>query len=1076
MRFGVLGPLAVWDRNGRPVPIPGAKVRALLAALLARDGRPVSADRLVEELWTGQVPGNPPAALAVKVSQLRRAIEDAEPGSRALVESGPAGFALRAATVDAAEFGALVARAANERTPDSRAALLGEALDLWRGDAYAEYRDEPFVEAVVARLEEQRLTAVEDRAEARLALGEAAAVADWLADVVSRHPLRERARSLRMLALYRAGRQSEALDAFAELRARLEDELGIDPGPDVAALHRAILAQDPALDPPEAAAAPPKPVSNLPAAMGEMFGRDSALTELAALVGAQRLVSLTGVGGVGKTRLALEVARTVQGEFRDGAWLVELAAVDGGVEAVADAVAGALGIRDAAGGNATTVDRLAAALRPRRLLLVLDNCEHVINAAATLTGRLLAAAPELRVLATSREPLRIAAELVWPVPPLDLPADGGDPGDAAAMRLFLARAAAAHRGFELQPANAALIGDLCRRLDGIPLALELAATRLRGLGIERLVAGLDDRFRLLSVGDRSAPARQQTLSATIDWSWRLLTAPERIVLRRLAVNPDGSSLDTAQAICAAGDVRAADVPDLLARLVDRSLVVRVERDGEPPRYRLLESVTAFCLERLDEAGDLDATRARWLRYYVAFATAAEAELRGPLQARWLRVLDGEAANLRAAADQAVTGGHPRSALRLVDALAWYWFLRGRLGEGRRWMRAALAASAGAPEVPERVRVAAWETGFAFLLGDVDDWPIRHKAVREALDDLTADPRHARAAWFLAYAEVDLGDVALTEAFVSELLSAFRATDDTWGSAATLTLTAKLAYIRGDTTRLVHDGDRAAGIFRQLGDGWGLLQATEWLGAHASLTGEHALATRLHREGLELARELGLWADVAGRLGWLGWLAMEHGDQEAAIRQCTQALALAQEQNAPLTVTFARMGLAWAARRAGDLDTAMRHLRTLLRDAAAQSTRAGRPLYVPSVLVELGHVAQHRGDLAAAAGQHREALKAARELGAERDVALALAALAGTAAAAGEHHAAASLLGAAQRSRASTGSTPAVADQADIERTTAAVRAALGDAFDRAFAAGRDLNPAAVTRLARVLLVDDDTVD
>ncbi|WP_433364448.1 BTAD domain-containing putative transcriptional regulator [Actinoplanes sp. CA-142083] len=1076
MRFGVLGPLAAWDRDGRPVPIPGAKVRALLAALIARDGDAVSADRLVDELWTGPVPGNPQAALAVKVSQLRRALEDAEPGSRALVESGPAGFALRAPSVDATEFGSLVGRAAAEPSPHTRAALLGEALGLWRGPAYTGYREEPYAEAVVARLEEQRLTAVEDLAEARLQLGQAAAVADTLADVVSRHPLRERVRSLRMLALYRSGRQTEALDAYAELRTRLADELGIDPGPEVARLHQAILAQDPGLDPPRPAPEPLGPVTNLPAPVGEMFGREHALAELATLIREHRLISLTGVGGVGKTRLAVEVARRARGGFRDGAWLVELAAVDGPaaaepatglgerLELVADAVATALDIRGAPGAKPAAADRLAAALRSRDLLLVLDNCEHVVEAAAALAGRLLAAAPGLRIVATSREPLGIPAEVVWPVPPLDVPAEGDDPAAAGAVQLFLARAAAAHRGFELRPGNAALVADLCRRLDGIPLALELAATRLRGLALERLVAGLDDRFRLLAAGNRAAPARQQTLSATIDWSWRLLTAPERIVLRRLAVNPGGSTLETACALCAASDVPAEDVPEVLARLVDRSLVVRVERDGDPARYRLLESIAAFCLDRLGEAGDLTGTRGRRLRHYLAFAASAEAELRGPRQGRELRRLDGEAANLRAAVDQAVADGDGRGALRLADALCWYWFLRGRLGEARRLLHAALSVPEAAEATPERARVAAWETGFAFLLGEVTDWPARRRAVRAALGDLIADPGGARAAWFLAYAEVDLGEVAATETFVAELLAAFEAAGDRWGTAATLTLTAKLAYIRGDADRLVRDGDRAAALFREVGDHWGLLQATEWLGAHAGLTGDRALATRLHQEGLGLARELGLWADVAGRLGWLGWLAMEGGDQAAAVRYSAQALALAQEQNAPLTATFARMGLAWAARRSGDHDTAVRHLRALLSEAAAQHSRAGRPLYVPSVLVELGQLARERGDLTAAAGHHREALRIAREVGAERDIALALGALAGVAAADGRHSAAAALLGAAEAVRASTGSTPDAADQADLDRTAAAARAALGDGFDLERDRGRGLEPAAAARL------------
>ncbi|WP_173037716.1 BTAD domain-containing putative transcriptional regulator [Phytohabitans flavus] len=1052
MRFGVLGPLAVWTDSGRAVAVPGAKVRALLAALLVREGRPVSTDRLVDELWGDEPPGNPPAALAVKVSQLRKALDDAEPGGRALVGSGPAGLTLHTRAVDALDFTALLARAADEPRPDARVVLLDDALALWRGSAYADHRDEALAEAAVARLEEQRLTAIDDRAEAYLALGRHATVADSLADVVAKSPLRERSRGLRMLALYRSGRQTEALDAFADLRSRLIEELGLEPGPEIAALHQAILAQDPALD-----AAPPaeaRPTSNLPAPVTELVGRDKAIAELTDLVRASRLTVLTGPGGVGKTRLAVEVARRAQASFPDGAWLVELAAADGGEDSIIDTVASALGLRDTATGTLPRVDRLAAALRSRRMLLVLDNCEHLIADLAAVAYKLLRAVPDLVVLGTSREPLDLPGETVWPVPPLDLPATtGGDPGSSSAVRLFVARAAAADKGFTLDASNAGLVTALCRRLDGIPLALELAATRVRGLGIKQLVAGLDDRFRLLAPGHRGAEPRHQTLTATIDWSWRLLTAPERVVLRRLAVQADGCTLEAAEAICAAADLPRQDVPDLLARLVDRSLVVRLG-----PRYRLLESVAAYCLERLTEADELAVTRRRHLHYYTALAEQAEELLRGPDQGHWLRVLDTEAANLRSAVDFALREGDSDAGLRLVNALAWYWFLRGRLDEARRAMRAALAASTGSASGSARARATAWETGFAFLLGDVADWPARHDAALGEFDDADDDTAHARAAWFLAYAEIDLGDVAATETLLNDTLTRFDKTDDRWGSAATLVLLAKLAYIRGDAEVVARDGAGAAALFRRLGDRWGVLQAAEWLGAHASLGGDYDTAVTLHTEGLAIARELDLWADVAGHLGWLGWIAMERGDYAAARAHSSEALALANQQGAPLLAAFATMGLAWTARRAGDLDTATTHLRSLLDAAADRDSEAGQPLYVPSVLVELGHIAEHRGELTVAADHHREALRVARGLGAARDVAAALTGLASTAAASGDHQEAATLLGAADAARQPTGKPPTAAERGDLDRATNATRAALGADFEDYFARGLRTRP------------------
>ncbi|GAA1853842.1 BTAD domain-containing putative transcriptional regulator [Asanoa iriomotensis] len=999
MRFGVLGPLTVWAADGATVPIPGAKVRALLAALVARAGQPVSADRLVDDLWGGDLPGNPAAALAVKVSQLRRALDDAEPGARALVESGPAGFLLRSRAIDAVEFEELL-----------DADRLDDALALWRGPAYAGFADAEFARAAVVRLDERRLTALDDRAERRLALGQHTAVAGELADLVARDPLRERTRGLWMLALYRAGRQAEALDSYADLRQRLADELGLDPGPELAALHRAILAQDPSLD-----LAPPH--TNLPAPLGELFGRAEAVGELTALLPAQRLVCLTGPGGVGKTRLAIEVAGALGPSFPDGVWLVELAGVE--ADAVSDTLASTLGLRDTGG-----ADRFAA-LRARRMLLVLDNCEHVIDAAADLVAGLLRAAPGSHVLATSREPLGLAGEVVWPVSPLEA---------AGAAQLFVARAAAADRGFALDAANADQVALLCRRLDGLPLALELAATRVRALGLDRLVAGLDDRFRLLAAGQRGVPARQQTLLATVDWSWRLLTAPERIVLRRLAAHADGCTMEAAEAVCAAGDVARTDVAEMVARLLDRSLVVRTGRG----RYRLLESVSAFCVERMGEAGDLDATRARHRDYYTVLAERAEARLRGPDQADWLRVLDAESANLRAALDPR---RDPARAIRLVRALAWHWFLRGRLGEGSRALRAALDA---APDP----RANAWLTGFSFLLGDVADRPARHAAAVDAIHD---PAERAHAEWFLAYAEIDLGDVEATGKLLARLLDAFR--DDRWGTAATLSLTAKLAHVRGDAGALARDGDRSAALFRELGDRWGLLQATEWLGAHAAMTGDHDAAARLHTEGLAVARELGLWADVSGRLGWLGWIAMERGDHTTASARCTEALALAREQGAPLLAVFATMGLAFAARRAGDLDAATTHLRWLLDSAARTEAEGGQPLYLPSALVELGHVEVLRGDPAAAVTHHRAALAAARALGATQDVALALSGLAAAAAADDRFESAARLLGAAS-AQGPAGVPPPPAHRADLLRTETAAAAALGRAaFDAAYAEG-----------------------
>ncbi|MFC7302968.1 BTAD domain-containing putative transcriptional regulator [Streptomyces monticola] len=730
MRFGVLGPLMVWDGEGEPVTVPEVKVRALLADLLLHEGRPVSADRLIDDLWGDAVPGNPANALQAKVSQLRRVL-----GRDRVVRQVP-GYRLRLdgprpgadpCEVDADRFRALVAEARTVADPRARAALLTDALDLWRGPAYADFADEEFARTTAQRLDEQRLAVVEEQAEARLESGEHTLLVGELTDLVARHPLRERLRAAQLRALYLAGRQSEALASYAELRERLADELGLDPGPELAALHGAILRQDASLSPapapasapasvpaPSSAASPapaqdappapvpadaPRPGPRLPAALTPLVGRERHLADIRQLLDAGRLVTLTGPGGVGKTRLAVAAAGQPGDGAPDGVWFVELAGVRGGVDDLAQVIAAALGIRDdvptgqpsGAGGASTPVERLLAALRDRRALLVLDNCEQIVESAAGLTDSLLRAAPGLRVLTTSQEPLGVGGEAVFLVEPLQ-------PEDA--IRLFAERAAASAPGFVLDPAapddaDHAAVAEICRRLDGIPLAIELAATRVRGLGVQELAARLSDRFHVLTAGQRGAPARQRTLRAMIDWSWELLSAPERIVLRRLAVHRDGCTLDAAEAVCAGDGVTREEVLDLVTRLVDRSLVVLV-RGPAGARYRLFESVAAYALERLREMDDLPDVRGRHLHYYVELAERAEPRLRDGAQREWLNRLDAEAGNLRAALEEALrraerTGAAPEGA-RLVRALCWWWLLRGRLREAHRALSAVLAAT------------------------------------------------------------------------------------------------------------------------------------------------------------------------------------------------------------------------------------------------------------------------------------------------------------------------------------------------------------------------------------------------
>ncbi|MEV4080698.1 BTAD domain-containing putative transcriptional regulator, partial [Nonomuraea fuscirosea] len=870
MRFGVLGPLVVRTPDGRPVHVPEVKVRALLTVLLIHAGRPVSADRLIDDLWNGRPPAGAAAALRVKVSQLRRAL-----GERELVAYRAPGYVLRAEpdSVDAGHFASLLGRAQRTDDLEVRASLLRQALGLWRGGAYAEFADEPFARAAVARLDEQRLVAEEELAETRLALGEHGLLAADLTDLVAAHPLRERLRAAHVRALYLAGRQGEALASHRDLRRRLAEDLGLDPGPELAALHQAILSRDPSLTPP-----PTRPRTNLPAPLTRLVGRDEAVTKVRALLRTNRLVTLTGPGGVGKTRLALAAANpntrsaiatkrldggdsngegVGDGGFDGGVWLVELASLGAGagVVEVAEAIADVLGVRDDAPGG--ILERLPGTLRAGRTLLVLDNCEHVVEQVATLADRLLRAAPGLRILATSQESLRIEGEALWSVPPLDR---------AAAIELFTTRAGLKTTTTTPTSTGIGTIGagtdardsagvdadvaEICARLDGIPLALELAATRMRVLTPRQLAERLDDRFRLLASGLRGAPARQQTLRAMIDWSWELLSDDERVVLRRLSVHADGCTLEAAEEVCAEPGV---DVLDTLARLVDRSLVVRVEG----PRYRLLESVAAYCVERLREAGEHDRIRERHARYYTALA--ARADLRGPGQREWLARLDAESANLRLA----LAG--PES-LRLVNALAWYWILRGRLNEGRRSLTAALRGATPAAGEGEVARASVWLAGIESLIGGSAS-PVRW----DGLDAAGV----ALADWLLSHVRWAYGDHRAHEAAADRALVAFEALGDRWGVAAALCLRAKLAVGRADLAAMERDGRRGLALFEELGDAWGRIEAMDVLDRAAEIRGDYAEARRLRREGLRLAEELGF--EVSFKLAGLGRIALLAGD-------------------------------------------------------------------------------------------------------------------------------------------------------------------------------------------------------
>ncbi len=1055
----MLGPLQVWNDDGAPVRVPEVKVRGLLAQLLVHSGSVVSSDRLIDNLWGDHPPTNPANALQARVSQLRRALDDAEPGARDLLVSRPPGYLLQVEpeAVDADCFERTVDRASAAADPHSRAALLGEALSLWRGSAFADFADEHFAQPSVARLEERRLSVLEDWAEARLELAEHRLLAGELEEAVTWHPLRERLRGAYLLALYRVGRQRDALDSYHDLRTRLRDEMGTDPGPELVELHRAILEHDPALQSP-----PASPRTNLPAPLTELVGRSDDLTRVRELLTEHRVVTLVGVGGVGKTQLALESAHGVVDDFPDGVWLMELAKFAGeanrvGTVGVAEFLAEVLEIRDeataahrGAGGAASdSVERLIEAVRDRRLLLVLDNCEHVVEPVVELAVRVLEAAPGVRILATSRQPLELPGEMVWTVPPLAVP-DEPAQGEARspAVALFVARAETADSGFTLDESNRADVTAICRRLDGIPLALELAAARVRSLGTRELAERLHDRFRLLAGGRRAGPERQQTLRATIDWSWQLLTATEQAVLRRLSVHVGGATLRAAEEVCGFDDLARSDVVDAVGRLVDRSLVISVD-DGDGRRYQLFESTAAYAAEQLTESGEQETAQDRHARHYLAVAEYAVPLLRGREQRHWLDRLDAEAVNLRAALDRVVAADHAEVALRLADALGWYWFLRGRLAEARRSMAAALAIDPNA-SLALRAPVLTWQVGLAMWMRDTSGTSESENGVLCAYDELDDRLGRARAEWFLAYTQWGGEGEALAGERIERALRTFQAEGEKWGMAAALATRADRALLRDELSVAAREAERASELFDELGDQWGRLQAMDILGTLAEIGGDYERAADLHAAGLRIAEDLGLWTAASSRSSRLGRIALLRGDHDAAdeFHQRGAQLAIAQSNRG--LHQFAEFGLALAARRRGELDRAEKILHAW-RD---WSREHGEHFDALMLSAELGFIAELRGDADTARAFHQHGYDNACTTGGPRAVAMALEGLAGARSLAGFHREAADLLGAADAARRTAGAPLPAAERHDVDRISSRIRQGIGDeAFQVAFEEG-----------------------
>jgi len=700
MRFALLGPLRV-ECDGATIEIGAPKQRALLAVLLLshRDDA-VPADKLVDVLWGEDPPQTAAKALQVHVSQLRRALGPGNPivtrGAGYAVEIEPGQLDLE--RFEAALREAREARAAGDL--DRAARRLREGLELFRG---APLRDVPLLGPAAAepeRLADLRLAAVEEAMDVELARGRHAEIVDDLTALAGEHPYRERLHGQLMLALYRSGRQADALDAYRRARRALVEDLGLDPGRELQRLEAAILAQDRALDldrpvaPPAAAPATAPAFAPLPAPATPLLGREADLATAAQLLADPevRLLTLTGPGGIGKTRFALELGRRASPAFADGAAFAGLAAVaDPG--RVPIEIAEGLGLSDSAAGDVHAA--LAAVLAERELLLVVDNFEQVLPAAPDL-GRLLAAAPRLKLVVTSRAALRLAGEHELAVPPL-----AAEPS----ADLFVRRARALNPRLDPTPEDTRAIDRICTRLDGLPLAIELAAARTKVLSPAAILERLGRRLDLLNAGPRDAPARQQTLRAAIGWSHELLDPETQALFARLGVFVGGWSLDAAEAVC------GPDALDGLAALVDHSLV---HRRGQ--RFGMLETVREYALERLEERGETPAYRRRHAESLATIFAAAERGLESPDVARWLDRIAAERENLRAAIGFAVAERDSDLALRLCAGVARYWERRGHLTEGRALIGEALAL----PAEPSHARLVVLN-GAGVLAGEQGDF-------------------------------------------------------------------------------------------------------------------------------------------------------------------------------------------------------------------------------------------------------------------------------------------------------------------------------------------------------------------
>ena len=904
MEFLILGPLVALDGD-RSVALPRGRGRALLAILILHAGEAVSTDRLIADLWGEAPPRTAPTALQGLVSSLRKRLETERTRgtASAVLETRPPGYALAidADQVDANRFRRLVSESAELPDQERRAASLREALGLWRGPVLADFVYEPFAQAAIAELEELRLAAIEERIAADLAMGRHRQLTGELESLIAHHPLRERLRGHLMVALYRSERQAEALEIYRNSREVLVEELGIEPGPELQRLEEAILRHDPSLDlsSEPVAASPLKtaaaPTHNLPEPLTSFVGREQEIEEIRALLSRTRLLTLTGPGGCGKTRLSLRVASEVLPHFPDGVFLVALAALRDPA-LVLPTIARALGLQERP--EEPIAETVRQYLAPKQLLLLLDNFEHLVEAAPVVT-RILEAAPGVKALVTSREVVRLSGEHEFVVPPLELPDLAHLPpadslSDFDAVALFLQRAQTADPRFKLREEEASLVAEICVRLDGLPLAIELAAARVRVFGPEALLARLGDSLSLLRGGPRDVPARQQTLRDAIAWSYELLSPSEQSVFRRVGIFLRGCTIDAARAVVDPDAALSIDVEDAIVSLVEKNLLRRELAEGGQPRFRMLETIREFARAALTEAEEFPEVARRHAEFFLELAEVAEPHFFAADQVSWLDAIEHDHDNVRSALRWSTETGDAELGMRIGGALWRFWLLRSHLREGRRWLERVLALPGAQEPTPHRVKALTALGGLAYWQTDYDAAGIAYRETLDLCRTVGDRAGEAAALYNLGFIVVIGGDPQEAWSIFSSARDIHHELGDEAGSALDDFGLGVVAVHRAQWTKAREVLGPSIRRFREFEERWGLANALILMGRVYREEGDFQAARGAYREALSMCREAGNLAGVAFSLGAMGALRVVEGHIEDGLRLSGAAQGLEEQ--------------------------------------------------------------------------------------------------------------------------------------------------------------------------------------